>query len=189
MPKVLVGCLLTFLPLVNIFSLGYLYRYYGRARRLGEWRLPPWDDWERLLINGVYFLAVWACYGLLPLIAAGVLSSLLDWVTLGWLTPLWWTLMVVVFAGTLASTAAALWRFQENGRRWSTLLQVEAVLRLMLREWKLMIWPTAAYALLLVLLPPFFGVVAFAGGTVYLGFAATIFARGPYGADTYSVVN
>lgn len=189
MPKVLLGCLLSFVPFVNIFSLGYLYRYFGRARRLGQWKLPPWDDWERLLINGLYFLAIWIAYGWLPVLVASLLAGLLDFLTGGWFALLWAVLVWVVFAVSLAATAAALWRFQENDRRWQTLLQVEAILRLMAREWKLMLGPTLAFAALLMLLAPLYGIVAFAGGTLYLGLAATIFARGPYGADTYSMVN
>lgn len=68
--KVLIGCLLSFLPIVNLFAFGYLYRFALEVRRSGRVVLPEWDDWQGLFLDGLRFAVVWLLFWLLPILLA-----------------------------------------------------------------------------------------------------------------------
>ncbi|MFQ3271460.1 MAG: hypothetical protein ACI9A1_001786, partial [Lentimonas sp.] len=75
--KLLIGSALSFVPIVNLFAFGYLYRFAAQVRRTGQLRLPEWDDWAGLFSDGLKFAVAWLGYWLLPMVVAGLLSSLL----------------------------------------------------------------------------------------------------------------
>lgn len=79
--KLLVGGLLSFVPIVNFFAFGYLYRLGRETAQTGSVSLPVWDDWGRLFLDGLKFLAVFLIYGVIPLLIGLVLSLLLDLMT------------------------------------------------------------------------------------------------------------
>ncbi|MBC8189499.1 MAG: DUF4013 domain-containing protein, partial [Puniceicoccaceae bacterium] len=69
----LIGGLLSFVPIVNVFAFGYLYRMSRAVRTSGHPVLPPWVDWSGLFMDGLRFGVVWLLYWLLPLmLAAGI---------------------------------------------------------------------------------------------------------------------
>ncbi len=75
--KLLIGSVLSFVPVVNLFVFGYLYRFAAQVRRTGQLRLPEWDDWAGLFSDGLKFAVVWLSYWLLPLLVAGLFAGLL----------------------------------------------------------------------------------------------------------------
>jgi hypothetical protein len=83
--KILIGGLLMFIPVVNIFALGYLYRYAGQVRSSGHGGLPKWEKWGRLFVDGVIFLGIILLYGFLPVLFGWAISEALNMVTLGFL--------------------------------------------------------------------------------------------------------
>ncbi|MGC6455639.1 MAG: DUF4013 domain-containing protein [Coraliomargaritaceae bacterium] len=64
--KVLLGCLFSFIPIVNLLSFGYLMQVCRESRRHGVVVLPEWTDWKSLFLDGFYFAAAWLIYWLLP---------------------------------------------------------------------------------------------------------------------------
>jgi len=65
--KIVIGCIVSLVPLVQILALGYLYRIFllGRGRR--DFELPQWDDWQGLLLDGLRFLVVSLVFAALPI--------------------------------------------------------------------------------------------------------------------------
>ena len=64
-----IGILLSFIPVLNIFAFGYLYRHTFRFIHLGESELGEWNDWQNLFYDGLRFAFVWLLYWLIPLVA------------------------------------------------------------------------------------------------------------------------
>lgn len=81
--KILIGGLLMFIPIVNIFALGYLYRYAKKIVLTGRVDLPAWNDWGKLFIDGLIFLAITILYGTVPALIAWGLSGALAFMTIG----------------------------------------------------------------------------------------------------------
>ena len=50
--KVLLGSALSFVPILNFFAFGYLYRYSAQLRRSGQIELPEWTDWAGIPAKG-----------------------------------------------------------------------------------------------------------------------------------------
>ncbi|CAA6679586.1 MULTISPECIES: DUF4013 domain-containing protein [unclassified Lentimonas] len=75
--KLLIGSALSFVPIVNFFAFGYLYRFAAQVRRSGQLRLPEWDDWAGLFSDGLKFAVAWATYWLLPMLVVVLLSRML----------------------------------------------------------------------------------------------------------------
>jgi hypothetical protein len=82
-PRLLLGVVLSFLPLLNLFAFGFLYRYTNQIRTSGDLKLPLWQDWGGLLSDGLKFLAAWLIYWLLPVLVFISLDVLLNQIDLG----------------------------------------------------------------------------------------------------------
>lgn len=79
----LVGGLLCFIPIINLFALGYLYRMVKIIRHTGSFNMPEWDSFEQLFIDGIRMILVFLVYGLLPFILGFfILSLVLPGITL-----------------------------------------------------------------------------------------------------------
>jgi hypothetical protein len=73
--KSVIGGLLAFVPIINLFVFGFLYRFASRIVRDGSLELPEWEDWGGLFRDGLRFLAPWALYWLLPVLIGWGLAS------------------------------------------------------------------------------------------------------------------
>ena len=84
-PKVLWGGALSFIPILNIFSLGYLLEYTIRLRQSRQWELPEWRDMEipALFLSGSRALILILAYGGTPLLGGWLASELLDFLSFG----------------------------------------------------------------------------------------------------------
>ena len=84
-PKVLLGGGLSFVPVLNLFALGYLMVYGRRLRRSQQLDLPEWSemDWPSLFIDGLRMLSLLFCFGGVPLLVGWVVSLLLFFITFG----------------------------------------------------------------------------------------------------------
>ena len=51
--KFLIGGVLTFIPLINILVLGYLYQFVAQVRFRKRLDLPEWERWDLLLVSGL----------------------------------------------------------------------------------------------------------------------------------------
>ena len=83
--KVAWGGALSFIPVLNLFSLGYLLKYAIQLRQNKEWDLPEWKEMEPvvLLTNGFQVFLILLAYFGCPILLGLLASSLLDLLTFG----------------------------------------------------------------------------------------------------------
>lgn len=157
--KLLIGGLLSFIPIVNIFAFGYLYRMSVSVRKSGQLILPEWNDWAGLFTDGIKFAIVWVVYWLLPILLVTLLGWLMTMVGLDALTnPLVW----VVFLLATALFGSALYRFNMR-KDFKDLLDVTLIFRMTWMELPRMIVPAFVFLGMFVLLLPFYGFALFTG--------------------------
>ena len=157
--KLLIGGLLSFVPILNLFAFGYLYRLSRAVRKSGEPVLPSWSDWPGLFMDGVRFAVVWLAYWLLPICLVAGLSWLLTMIHLGALTN------IVFLTTVLLSTVlfnSALYRYNMR-KDYRDLLDVALILRMTWMELPRLIVPAFVFLGLFVLLLPFYGFALFGG--------------------------
>ncbi|MBK1875422.1 DUF4013 domain-containing protein [Pelagicoccus mobilis] len=65
--KCAIGGVVSLIPIVNIFALGYLYRIFMQGRTEKTISLPEWDDLKTLFIDGLRFLVVGLIFAGLPI--------------------------------------------------------------------------------------------------------------------------
>jgi hypothetical protein len=177
LPNFLIGGVLSFLPIFNIFALGYLYRYFGQVHRGDGFGWPEWTDWKGLFMDGLELLAVLALYALLPvLVVLGmvkVLSLVFGYVAYVLLTPL---LLVVPLW-----VVAMLYVFQPR-RRWRVLARPVLAWLMTRAAGVEMVVPALAFWGLMTLGLPVFGFAFFLGflvlGTYYTRLFLEIESRG-----------
>ncbi|MEN1760260.1 DUF4013 domain-containing protein [Anoxynatronum sibiricum] len=64
-PRWLLGSLLTSIPVIEVFTLGYRYRLYHQGMA-HQWALPRWEDWGSLFLKGLQLLLIRIVYYLMP---------------------------------------------------------------------------------------------------------------------------
>lgn len=171
LPNVLIGGVLSFVPVVNIFALGYLYRYYAQVHRGAGFEWPEWRDWEGLFVDGLHFLAVLGLYGLLPVVVGVGAALALSWVfghvayvlvaPLLLVAPLW--VMAMVYA------------FQPR-RRWAVLGRPAVAWLMMRAAWPELVTPALAFwGLMWLVWPVLFGFAFFLGFLVLGAYYTRLF--------------
>ena len=75
--KFLIGGLLSFVPILNIFAFGYLYRLSRAVRKSGQPALPAWNNWSGLFLDGLRFGVVWLVFWVLPILLASLIAWLM----------------------------------------------------------------------------------------------------------------
>jgi len=157
--KLLIGGLLSFVPIVNIFAFGYLYRVSRSVRKLGEPVLPAWGDWSNLFMDGLRFAVVWLAYWLLPLVIAAGLAWLMALIGLGALSNLFF-LSVLLISSVLFSSA--LYRYNMR-KDFKDLLDVALIARMTWMEFPRLLIPAFVFLGIFAFLLPFYGFALFAG--------------------------
>ena len=157
--KFLIGGLLSFVPIVNIFAFGYLYRMSRAVRKLGQPVLPAWHDWPGLFIDGLRFTVVWLVFWLLPISLASLIALLMPFVFLGALTSIFF-LTTVLFSTALFSSALYRYIMHKN---FKDLLDLLLILRMTGEEIPRLILPGFVFIGFLVLTQPFYGFAIFGG--------------------------
>ena len=157
--SLLLGSLLSFVPLVNIFAFGYLYQVFRGVQRLGEPALPPWRNWQELFIDGLRFSVVWMCFWVAPITLATGLSSIFSYLGLGVFSG------IILFSVLLVSniifiSALSRYHLREN---FKDLLSIRLILnntRIFFP--KLIVSSIIVLGIFLILLP-FYGIGLFCG--------------------------
>jgi hypothetical protein len=157
--KFLIGGLLSFVPILNIFAFGYLYRLSLRVRKSGQPVLPAWNNWPGLFRDGLRFAVVWLVYWLLPILLASLITWLMTFVYLGALTSIFF-LTTVLFSTVLFSSALYRYNMRQDLK---DLLDVSLIFRMTGMEMPRLILPAFVFLGLLVLLQPFYGFAIFGG--------------------------
>jgi hypothetical protein len=85
--KVIWGGALSFIPILNLFSLGYLLKYTIQLRQNKDWDLPEWNEMEPipLLSGGLQVFLLLLVYSGCPILIGWLVSILLDLLTFGFL--------------------------------------------------------------------------------------------------------
>lgn len=169
--KILVGGLLSFVPVVNFFAFGYLLRLSKGVRRTGRVALPDWDDWSGLFIDGLKFAVVWLAYWLLPLLLACAISSLIGAVGLGALSLLVFTL---VFLLVPILFSAALYRYNRRNDL-QDLLDVVLIIRMSYGAFPGLIIPALTFAGICAVAAPLYGFALFFGFIVLVAHTTLAF--------------
>ena len=138
--KCLIGGLLCLIPVANIWSLGVFYRLADQGRRGESVRLPEWDNWTRLFLEGLQYLLLLIVLGILPIVI-GVLISVPLQPFLGPLAPL-----VIVPGLVLAAplTAVGTYAFQRSDNLREA-FHIKGLLRILQAAWTVLITPTLAF--------------------------------------------
>jgi hypothetical protein len=166
--KVLIGGLLSFVPVVNIFAFGYLYRFSHKVRHTGQLSLPEWHDWAGLFADGLKFAVVWLSYWVLPLLLALVVSSIFGGLGLGALSYL--LLSSVLLIAPLLLTSA-LYRLQMRSD-FKDLLDVALIIRMTYRQFSRLVLPACVFLGICALALPIYGFPLFAGFLLLIGYTA-----------------
>lgn len=128
-------------PVVHLFSLGYLYRLLDENRQGAPLTLPDWEDWHRLFIDGLFFFLILLLFAGVPLLATYFLSRL-PFVNL--FGPLSYVPMIPAIVAAAPLSAAALHRFQAHGR-FADALEIKRLLRILQAEAREFAVPTFAF--------------------------------------------
>ncbi|WP_158279879.1 DUF4013 domain-containing protein [Coraliomargarita sinensis] len=169
--KVLVGGLLSFVPVVNFLAFGYLLRLGKGVRRTGRVALPDWDDWAGLFTDGLKFAVVWLAYWLLPLLLALAFSVLFKAVGLGALA---WLLVLVVFLLSPIVFSAALYRYLSRSD-FKDLLDVVLIIRMAYGAFHRLIIPALVFTGICAVVLPLYGFAIFFGFVVMIAYTALSF--------------
>lgn len=94
--KSVIGGLLAFIPIINLFVFGFLYRFAKRLLRDGSIELPEWEDWGGLFRDGLRFLAPWALYWLLPVVIGWGLATWFASIGFGFISYIVFSLLFAV---------------------------------------------------------------------------------------------
>lgn len=165
--KLLVGGLLSFIPVVNLFAFGYLYRVSRSVRRAGRPVLPDWrlgSNWRGLFVDGLRFAVVWLAYWLLPILLALLISWLMALVFLGALANVVF-ISAVLYATALFSSALYRYNMREE---FKDLLDLNLIFRMTWMELPRLLIPVFFFLGLVFWLLPFYGFPLFGGFLVLI---------------------
>lgn len=169
--KVLVGGLLSFVPVVNFFAFGYLLRLSQGVKRSGRVNPPDWDDWAGLFIDGLKFTVVWLGYWLLPIFLAWAISAVIGLIGLDALSYLVVSLAFLV-APILFS--AALYRYNRR-EDFKDLLDIPLIIRMSYGAFPRLIVPALAFVGIFGVAAPLYGFAFFFGFVVLIAYTALSF--------------
>ncbi len=162
--KMFVGGLLSFLPGLNLFAFGYLYRISHLAQTRGLVALPEWSDWRGLFFDGIKFAVVWLIYWLLPLLLALGVSALFAMIGFGALA---YTIVSIMFVFSPIVFGAALYRFNHRGD-FSDLLDVILIIRMSYLAFPRQLFPAFFFFGVFALCPALYGFSLFVGFTLLI---------------------
>jgi len=169
--NVLIGGLLSFVPLLNFFAFGYLLRLSKALREGASLTLPDWSDWQGLFVDGLKFAVVWLAYWLLPLLLAFILASLLS--GLGLFAIGYLVLSVVVLVSPVLFTSA-LYRYNTRSD-FRALLDVALIIRMTCMKFFRFLVPSLAFAGICVLAAPLYGFALFFGFLIFIIHTSLVF--------------
>ena len=155
----LIGGLLSFVPIVNVFAFGYLYRLSRAVRKSGQPALPAWNDWSGLFLDGLRFAVIWLVFWFLPILLASLIAWVMPFIYLGALTGIFF--LTSVLLSTLLFSSA-LYRYNMR-RNFKDLLDLMLIFRMTRMELPRLIVPGFVFLGFLVLLQPFYGFAIFGG--------------------------
>lgn len=168
--KTLIGGLLCFLPPLTILALGYLYRYGLQVKKQGRLTLPEWEQWDRLLVDGIRFTILVILLFVLPLVAALIIGWVLQEISLGLLLPASYLCISLTALATPTVLAWGWLRYSEN-QDFTALLHYRSLLRVVQSHWQTLLLPTLAFWAVHLMGAPLLGFASFFGFVFFLPYA------------------
>ena len=173
--KLLIGGLLSFIPVVNLLAMGYVRRYARQIRESGDFALPSWrTNPVALLLDGVYLFVVAVLFGVLPIVLAMLLAALIDWMTGGFVRALAFVVVSPVCVLAPALVAAANYRFVAQAD-WKSALDFKIIFGMAAATWRTLLVPTFAVWGFVALFMPIYGISAFIGWLGFFAYATLVF--------------
>jgi len=186
MPKVLWGGILSFIPFLNLFSLGYLLEYGLRLRQSRQWELPEWREMEirSLLSNGVRMLLIILAYAGIPLLAGWMISRLVAFLSFDLLG------IVSYFPLALAGFAcpflvlSSIHAYLQDGL-FSDSWDVRNVFITAWSNWTKLVIPVLSFWGIILLALPLFGLSFFIGSWVLIAYSTALRFSQPEDSSSY----
>ncbi len=178
--KLLIGGLLSFVPIVNIFAFGYLYRLSSQIRRTGQISLPEWTDWRALFFDGLRFGVVWLSYWLLPILIISLLSGALG--SLG-LVAISYLVLSLTFLISPVLFSSALYRLQMRSD-FKDLLDVPLIIRMTYMELPRFVIPAFVFIGIFALSAPLYGFAVYFGFLMLISYTGLCYRSLEHGRPT-----
>lgn len=170
--KFLIGGLLGFVPIVQLFTMGYLLQYARRIRREMELTLPEWTGWGALFMDGLRMLVVWLLFFLFPFLIGFFLYGLFR-ISIPGLPLVGSMAWLFLAAGWLAGCyffMAALYRYVALGS-FRSLLDLRTLWRMAFAmRWQLAL-PVLLLTGMVALLFPIYGFAFFFGYLIMVAYS------------------
>lgn len=177
--KLLIGGLISFVPLVNLIVLGYFCRYAGNVHREKDLNLPGWKSLgkrlARYLVDGLVLfilLLIFSCI-------AGAIGALIVWIAR--LIFAFFAFQSVFFlpvalAWCLAPpfSLAALYLYQRRGKL-EDMLRLDILVSLILASWRHLVLPGLAFTGLMLVGAPLYGFAFFLGFGMLTAYSTVVF--------------
>lgn len=165
-----------FIPIVNIFALGFLFRFGNNLIERESTELPDWSEWPELFMNGLKLLAVFALYGIVPCLIGWGISSFLSTLSLHMLGVFPYFPLAIAILIAMPLKFAALYHFQKQGT-WDSLMDIKAIFNyVMSPEKRLILVPTLTLIGLLAIGIPVFGLAFFLGFLIVMPYYYSLFS-------------
>lgn len=179
LPKCLLGGVLTAVPVLNFVAFGYLGRSVAAASRGEAFRLPEWEDWRAMFLNGIVFFAIFiGLAGALFLLAALVSLPFRLWASVFDFLPWSGALVYLPFMPAVALSpplvAAGWYRYVHLGQPLEG-FRLPELFRLLQEGGMALVPPTLAFIGFLFIGFPLFPLAFFIGGLVVFYFYSSIF--------------
>ena len=166
--SVVIGSVLAFIPIANLFAFGYLYRFAASIRRSSNISLPEWTDWQGLFFDGLRFALIWLAFWFLPIALGWLVAAGFN--QLG-LSAIAYPLLSMVFAVASLLFCAALYRFQSRGD-FTDLRDVVLIWRMATVDWISCIIPALVALGIIAFAKPLYGLVFFTGFLILIAFTS-----------------
>lgn len=183
--KVLLGIVLMFIPIVNFFAFGYLYRFLKTPKRRsdGTMQLPQWNNWGHLFIDGMRLLLFLIVYVVISTLLAVAISLLLFLGSFGYLRAHWLYFFQLMLTILMPMLLIRLRQYQQR-ERFRDLLKLRLALQNFARFWGIMLWPALVFLGLGSICGLFYGISWFVGLGMF--FACAINIEKAYGSEMIS---
>lgn len=163
----LIGSLLSFIPIVNIFALGYLYRLSQEVQTQKKFNFLPWEGWGRLFIQGLVFLGFNFVFIGLPVLTAWLLKHviiLLSFNIMGFLANL--PITAATFIGP-SLCVSALFRYHQT-KSFRSLLNFKQLIHPLLAHWPKVVLANFCLLGFMGVFAPLYGIASFVGYAFYI---------------------
>lgn len=173
--KCLIGGILSFVPILNFFAFGYIYRFLQQLKARGNCELPRWERWDVLFVDGLRFFIIGVLFCAIPVGLVILLISLLEVITFGIINFVGYIVILVVLFVSPVLFACALYHYQKR-ERWESLLACRQWLPLLLRSAPRLCLPVIAFWGLCIMGAPLYGFAFYLGSVCLLSYCTIVFA-------------